>query len=307
MANKAHTAHPDRKQETIGFIGLGLMGQAFSRNLMADGHRLVGTDPAASAQAQFREMGGETLASPREVAEAADFLFLSVPNSRISLECAAGAEGYLSAAPGKKPRAVIDTTTADPEDAREIARLCAERGFDFMEACVSGNSENVRRREGLFLVGGAEETHRLVEATLARLLSDQMHCGPAGMGATLKVLINYLTCLQRCAIAETLRMGLRSGTSGALLLDALQRSAADSRQLRNRGPRMVSGRFTDPVSTLDVLTKDIKLGLKLARGAGARTPLGAVCLPFFEEGQRLGLGGLDSAAVYQVFEHREGG
>ncbi len=295
----------ERKQETIGFIGLGLMGQAFSRNLMEDGHRLVGTDPAESAQAKFRDMGGEALASAKEVAEAADFVFISVPNSRISLECATGAEGYLLADPGKKPKAVIDTTTADPEDTREIARLCAERGFDFMEACVSGNSENVRNRVGLFLVGGAEETHRLVEAMLARLLSDQMHCGAAGMGATLKVLINYLTCLQRCAIAETIRMGLKSGAGGALLLDALQRSAADSRQLRNRGPRMVSGRFTDPVSTLDVLTKDIRLGLKLAQSADARTPLGAVCLPFFEEGQRLGLGSLDSAAVYKVFEHRE--
>ena len=55
----------------------------------------------------------------------------------------AGEEGYLTADPDKKPKAVIDTTTSDPEDTREMARLCAERGFDFMEACVSGNSENV--------------------------------------------------------------------------------------------------------------------------------------------------------------------
>ena len=241
------------------------------------------------------------------MAEAADFVFISVPNSKISLECATGTDGYLSANPAKKPETVIDTTTSDPEDTREMARLCAARGFDFMEACVSGNSENVKNRVGLFLVGGEERTHGMVKDMLGRLLSDQIHCGAAGAGATMKVLINYLTCLERCAIAETLRMGLRAGVKGELMLDAFMRSAADSRQLRNRGPRMVSGDFSNPVSTLDVLTKDIKLGLVLGQSVNANMPLGELCLPFFTEGQELGFGSLDSAAVYKVFEAREGG
>ena len=278
-----------QREETIGFIGLGLMGRAFSKNLIEDGYRLVGTDPVASAQEAFESMGGSALASPKEVAEAADFVFISVPNSKISLGCATGTDGYLSANPAKKPKTVIDTTTADPVDTREMARLCAARGFDFMEACVSGNSENVKNRVGLFLVGGEERTHGMVKDIFARLLSDQIHCGPAGAGATMKVLINYLTCLQRCSIAETLRMGLRAGVKGELMLDAFMRSAADSRQLRNRGPRMISGDFSNPVSTLDVLTKDIKLGLALGESVNANMPLGELCAPFFTEGQELGL------------------
>ena len=293
--------------ETIGFIGLGLMGRAFSKNLIEDGYRLVGTDPVASAQEAFESMGGSALPSPKDVTEAADFVFISVPNSKISLECATGTDGYLSANPAKKPKTVIDTTTADPDDTREMARLCVARGIDFMEACVSGNSENVKNRVGLFLVGGEERTHGMVKDIFARLLSDQIHCGPAGAGATMKVLINYLTCLQRCSIAETLRMGLRAGVKGELMLDAFMRSAADSRQLRNRGPRMVSGDFSNPVSTLDVLTKDIKLGFALGESVSANMPLGELCLPFFTEGQELGFGSLDSAAVYKVFEAREGG
>ena len=295
------------REETIGFIGLGLMGRAFSRNLIEDGYRLVGADPVPAAQEEFKALGGAPLPSPKDVAEAADFVFISVPNSKISLGCATGTDGYLSANPAKKPKTVIDTTTSDPDDTREMARLCAARGFDFMEACVSGNSENVKNRVGLFLVGGEERTHGMVKDMLGRLLSDQIHCGPAGAGATMKVLINYLTCLQRCAIAETLRMGLRVGVAGELLLDAFTRSAADSRQLRNRGPRMISGDFSNPVSTLDVLTKDIKLGLALGESVSANMPLGELCAPFFTEGQELGFGSLDSAAIYKVFEAREGG
>ncbi len=296
-----------QREETIGFIGLGLMGRAFSKNLIEDGYRLVGTDPVPAAQDEFKALGGAPLPSPKDVAEAADFVFISVPNSKISLGCATGTDGYLSANPAKKPKTVIDTTTSDPDDTREMARLCAARGFDFMEACVSGNSENVKNRVGLFLVGGEERTHGMVKDMLGRLLSDQIHCGAAGAGATMKVLINYLTCLQRCSIAETLRMGLRAGVKGELMLDAFMRSAADSRQLRNRGPRMISGDFSNPVSTLDVLTKDIKLGLALGQSVNANMPLGELCAPFFTEGQELGFGALDSAAVYKVFEAREGG
>ena len=69
---------------------------------------------------------------------------------------------------------------------------------------------------------------------------------------------------------------------------------------------MVRGDFSNPVSTLDVLTKDIKLGLALGQSVNANMPLGELCAPFFTEGQELGFGSLDSAAVYKVFEAREG-
>ena len=113
-----------------------------------------------------------------------------------------------------------------------------------MEACVSGNSENVKNRVGLFLVGGEERTHGMVKDH-ARPPAFRIRsiAGRRGAGATLKVLINYLTCLQRCSIAETLRMGLRAGVKGELMLDAFMRSAADSRQLRNRGPPDDKRRF----------------------------------------------------------------
>ena len=79
-----------QREETIGFIGLGLMGRAFSRNLIEDGYRLVGTDPVPAAQEEFKALGGAPLPSPKDVAEAADFVFISVPNSKISLGCATG-------------------------------------------------------------------------------------------------------------------------------------------------------------------------------------------------------------------------
>jgi 3-hydroxyisobutyrate dehydrogenase-like beta-hydroxyacid dehydrogenase len=293
------------KKPIIGFIGLGLMGHAFSKNLIADGYRVVGTDPVPAARTKFRKIGGEPAGTPREVAERADYVFISVPNSKISIKTSQGKDGFLAFAKGTAPQLVCDTTTADPEDSRALAAMCRKKKVDYLDACISGHSENVKNRIGLLIAGGPEKAFRKVAPIFKKLLSDQMYCGPSGSGATMKVLINYLTCLQRCAIAETLRIGLRSGVKGDILLDALKRSAADSRQLQNRGERMVKRRFSKPVSTVSVLHKDINLGMKLAERSNSIVPAGKVSLSFYEEAIRSGYGELDSAAVYKVYEDRE--
>ena len=107
------------------------------------------------------------------------------------------------------------------------------------------------------------------------------------------------------AIAETIRMGLRSGVKGGVLFKALHRSAADSRQLRNRGQRMIKRRYTNPVSAVTVLHKDINLGMTLAKRSKSITPIGSASLPFYDEALSSGYGELDSAVVYKVFEDRE--
>lgn len=292
--------------KTIGFIGLGLMGRAFSKNLLQDGYRVVGTDPSPSARRRFKAIGGFPLPTPREVAEMADILFISVPNSKISLQTARGKDGYLCFGPGKAPEVVIDTTTADPKDSRRHAKLCEKKGIPYLDGCVSGNSHYVSRREGLFLVGGDERAYRKAAPLLAEMLSDHVHCGPSKSGAMLKVAVNYLTSIGRCLIAETLRLGLNCGFSKEFFLDALLRSRAGGwAQLRHQGPRMIRGRFLDPVSTVDVLAKDIQLGLKLSRRVGSRPLLGSTCLPLYKEALAAGYGPLDSTAVYNIYEKRE--
>lgn len=291
------------KRGVIGMIGLGLMGRAFSGNLLADGHAVAGTDPAPAARNKFKKMGGIAAMSPREVAEAAGVIFISVPNSKIALACAKGPDGFLAAR--RPPRLVIDTTTADPEDAKRMETLCRKKGVPFLEARVSGSSAFVAKRQGLFLAGGGAKACRLGKALLGRLLSDQVHCGPVGSASVIKIIINYLASMERCAIAESLRLGERCGIPGALLLGAITRSASDSRQVRNRGPRMIARRFRNPASTMAVITKDIRLGLLLARRTRSEVPVGKASLPLFEEAERSGYGPLDSGAVFQVYLDRE--
>ena len=294
------------KKKVIGFIGLGLMGRAFSKNLIADGHTLVGTDPSAAALRLFRALGGTLLPSPREVAEAAEIVFISVPNSKIALGTAKGKDGYLAFAPGKAPEVVIDTTTSDPADSRKHAALCKRKGVPYLDASVSGNSFFVAKRDGTFLVGGDKRAYQKVQPLLESLLSDCVYCGPSGAGASIKVAVNYLTSMGRCVIAETLRLGLRCGFKKEVFFDVLLRSRAGGwRQLRDQGPRMIRQNFAKPDSTVDVLAKDIQLGLTLAARVGAQTPIGSAGLPLYKECQKAGYGGLDSTALYLAYLDRE--
>ena len=112
------------KNKMIGLIGLGLMGQAFSRNFIEDGYAVVGTDPLKTARNKLKRLGGSPLSSPREVAEEADVVFISVPNSKIALQTARGKDGHLAFAAGRAPEVVIDTTTSDPEDSKKHAKMC---------------------------------------------------------------------------------------------------------------------------------------------------------------------------------------
>ena len=268
---------------TIGFIGLGLMGQAFSKNLIADGHRLVGTDVQAGAKRKFKRLGGETLESPRAVAEAAEVVFISVPNSKISLQTARGKDGYLACSPELVPEAVLDTTTSDPEDSKKHAELCRGKGIPYLDACVSGNSDYVANREGLFLVGGNRKAYDKVAPLLETMLSDQIYCGPSGLrgrdesGRELHDLHGALRHRRRPPAGHTQRIRERFFCS------------TRSREARGRlkyvpWPRRLhgAGRFRRPRSTLNVILKDIGLGLRLARRHSAVTPVGNACAPLFQ-------------------------
>ena len=267
---------------------------------------MVGTDISLAARRKFKKIGGIPLNTPRAVAEEADIVFISVPNSKISLKTTQGKDGYLAFSPGLAPEVVIDTTTSDPNDSRKHALLCKKKKVTYLDGSVSGNSGFVAQREGLFLGGGSKRAYNKVAPLLGQMLSDYIYCGKSGSGAELKVTVNYLTTMGRCVISEILRVGLGCGFSKNFLLDALGRSRVGGwAQFQTQAPLMVHEKFSKPMSTLDVQMKDIQLGVNLANQVGAISPVGDACIPLYKEGIDAGYGELDGISVYKTYVDRE--
>jgi 3-hydroxyisobutyrate dehydrogenase-like beta-hydroxyacid dehydrogenase len=293
--------NPNASIESIGLIGLGLVGTALAERLTGAGWEVVGYDVderrfAAMPPARFRPA-----ASPREVAAQSRRIFLSLPNSAVVEEVIEGTSGVL---PGCQPDTlIIDTTTADPERSAALAGRLREQGVAFLDATISGSSEQVRRGEVVVLVGG-DSAWVDAAAGLFRTFSTRFyHLGGPGAGATAKLVVNLVLGLNRLALAEGLALGERTGLDTAGLLEVLRASAAYSRVMDLKGEKMLHGDFT-PHGKLAQHLKDVHLILDLGQRRSVPLPLSQLHAQLLTAAVAAGHGEEDNSAVIQLW--REG-
>ena len=136
----------------VGLVGLGLMGTAFAATLLSRGFAVVGCDILAERRRQLGEMGVGCVEYPREVCARAEVVVLALMDSDVVDQVVSGAEGLLSGP--ARPSLIIDTSTGEPESTAALAAKLADRGIDYVDATVSGNSTEVALRRAVFMVGG---------------------------------------------------------------------------------------------------------------------------------------------------------
>lgn len=281
--------------ETVGLLGLGLVGQALIRRLHGAGYAVCGYDRRAAACEQAAAQGVTLVAEGATLAAAVDLLLLSLPDSAV-VSAVLWDEGVGEALrPGSL---VLDTTTGRAEDARTNHDRLRARGVHFADVCLSGSSEDIAAGRATALVGDTEgATYAPLVASLA---ARQFFLGKPGAGCLAKLVVNHVMGLNRAALAEGLALGERVGLGGELLLGLLQESAAYSRVMDMKGERMVHGNYA-PASRLGQHAKDVRLILELAAVAGALVPLEEVHARLLAAAQEAGLGELDNAALIEVF------
>ena len=281
-------------QDPLGIIGLGLVGSALSELLLERGYTTVGYDIDAAKNAALAAKGGEAVRSPAAVAERCERVVLSLMTTSIVREVIEGVNGILSAA--RLPSCIIDTTTGDPEETEVLAAELAERGLAYLDATISGSSEQIRWRGGTFMVGGTGEAFER-NRDLFEVFSDRVyHLGPAGSGCRAKLASNLVLGLNRAALAEALVFAEGLGLDLPPFLEVLKNSAAYSVAMDLKGQRMLEGDFV-PASRIRQHLKDVELILEYARRAGQPLPLSAVHQELLTNAVAAGDGDLDNAAV----------
>jgi 3-hydroxyisobutyrate dehydrogenase-like beta-hydroxyacid dehydrogenase len=285
-------------QQPLGLIGVGLLGGAMAERLLGHGFRVLGWDLDPGRCAALRGLGGETAGSAGEVARSCDRILLSLPTGDVVAEVVDPIEASL-----RTGQTIIDTTTGEPGGAEAMGRRLAVRGVAYLDATVSGSSEQARRGEIILMAGGDAGAFGACRDVFGALAWASFHVGPCGAGARMKLATNLVLGLNRAALAEGLTFARSLGLDPGLTLTVLRESAAYSRAMDAKGPKMIAGDFT-PQARLSQHLKDVRLILAEAGRAGAVTPLSDVHLVLLEAAEAAGYGQADNSAIIRAYESK---
>jgi 3-hydroxyisobutyrate dehydrogenase-like beta-hydroxyacid dehydrogenase len=258
-------------QPTIGFIGLGLMGNPMSHNLIKAGFPLVVWNRTASRANSLVAAGAKLATSPREVAAASDVL-ITIVSDPPALEEVLWNSGANSAFPALKKGAIyIDSSTVSPNLARKISAVSAQAGIRFLDAPVTGGTWGAEKGELVFMIGGDATTVDAAKPVLTAMGKKLFHLGANGAGQTIKLAMNSLLAVEVQAFAEALALVQRAGLPGEKLVEVMQSSMARAGILDIKAPSMLSGDFK-PSFPLRLMHKDLGLALDLANQIGVALP-----------------------------------
>lgn len=285
----------------IGIVGLGLMGAALAERLSAAGHAVLGFDIDAAKAKALTKTGSAVAASLPQLAQRCDFIFVAVFDTD---QVEAVTEKDLLPAVGENSgKTVLCVSTCDPDRIAALAARTEPHGLHFLEVPVSGTSEQVRRGQGVGLIGGEVAAIARSAHVLDAVFPLSFHLGPAGNGGRAKLAINLILGLNRLALAEGLVFAERMGLEPAAFLDVARKAASYSQVMDTKGPKMVRGDFA-PEGRARQTLKDVRLMLDQAKKLGQELPLAGLNAQVLEACVRNGEGDADNSVVISEIRRR---
>jgi len=291
-------------QQQVGVIGTGLMGTACAKRLLAAGFDVLGFDADPAKLEALRSQGGRAAASVTDIARACEIVVLAVFKTEQVEDVIEGPDGLLAAVrDGMAPRTALCVSTCDPDRIAALVSRLPPGRLRYVEAPVSGTSDQTARGEALGLIGGDRSAVDAVRDVLAAICPRWHYLGAAGSGGRAKLAINLILGINRAALAEGLVFAERLGLDPAAFLAVARESAAYSQIMDVKGAKMLSGEFS-PQGYVTQSLKDFGLMLDQARRIRQRLPLGEVYAGLMEGCVAHGEGALDNAAVIREIRRR---
>jgi 3-hydroxyisobutyrate dehydrogenase-like beta-hydroxyacid dehydrogenase len=254
------------RETPVGMIGLGLMGSALSARLIDAGAGVIGFDFDAAKTDGFKASGAEFAAFAADVAARCRTVVIAVYD-------AAQVMGLLpDLANATAPPLIICTTTCAPSEITAIAEFAARARLAFIEAPISGTSAEVRAGTATALIAGDADIIASAAATLDILCPQRINVGAIGNASRTKLAINLILQSNRAALAEGIAFAESLGLDGASFLATARQSAAYSRVMDSKGPKMLARDFS-PQSHIAQTLKDAELILREAARHGLPLPL----------------------------------
>src|SRR5690606_22466472 len=258
-----------RIMETIGFIGLGIMGAPMAGHLLEAGYDVVTTDHRSSPPADLVARGLKAVTGSDAVARAADIIITMVPDTPQVEEVLFGHNGVASGL--SEGKLVIDMSSISPIATKDFARRIHGRGCDYLDAPVSGGEGGAKAASLTIRVGGSEAAFARARPVFEKMGKNITLVGDNGVGQTTKVANQIVVALTIEAVAEALVFASKAGADPAKVRQALMGGLASSRILEVHGERMIKRSF-DPGFRIELHQKDLNLALEGARSLGVALP-----------------------------------
>ena len=285
--------------QTIGFIGLGLMGKPMARNLKAAGAKMIIHNRSQGVVEELLAEGMTSAATPREVAEKAPVLICMLPDTPTVEKILLGGDGVVEGIGDNT--LVIDMGTTKVPDTRTFSAAVKAKGGDYIDAPVSGGTIGAEGGTLTIMVGGTDAAIVRAMAIFDVLGQHTTHVGGVGNGQVAKAANQMIVGLNIGAVAEALTMAKKAGADPAKVRQALRGGFADSRILEVHGQRMIDGAYK-PGGKCVTQRKDMDQALELAEQLGIELPATALNRSLYDRVVDAGHGELDHSALIKAID-----
>jgi 3-hydroxyisobutyrate dehydrogenase-like beta-hydroxyacid dehydrogenase len=288
-----------REMAKLGFLGLGIMGGPMARNLIRAGHEVALWSHSKGKAERLAEEGAIACATPAEVAQRSECVFLCVGDTKMSTEVILGTEGLAAGWSG--PLTIVDCSTVSPSESQRISAELAKQGIDFLDAPCSGSKAGAEGASLTFMVGGDEAVFERVRPYFEAMGKLLYYCGSSGMGLQAKLSQNMILGNLLQAFNESFVLSTKAGVPPRLMLEIINNSAARSGLVALKAPLIFERNF-EPNFSVKWLEKDMGLMLQSAAQNNVPAPLTALSRQMFRAAIAQGYGDEDIAGSIRVLE-----
>ena len=284
-----------------GMIGLGIMGTAISRNMIAGGLMVIGYDPDDDAINRLSEGGGVATGSADEVTAQADVVLMSLPSISALRSVARDIHDN-----GKPGCIVVECGTLPMAEKQAAHDLLAETGITLLDCPLSGTGAQAVEKDLVVFASGDQDAVEKCQPVFDAMSRETRYLGAFGNGMKMKFVANLLVSIHNVAAAEAMVLARKAGLDPQMTFDVLSTSAGSSRMFEVRGPMMVEQCYEPATIKNDVWRKDIELISAFVRDLDCPSPLFSMTDALYASARGQGMGKLDTASINAVLEDMAG-
>lgn len=286
--------------EKVGLVGCGRMGKCMLQSMINGGFKVVAYDVFPAAVKSAGEMGAEIAATPAELAKKASVIVMSLPGPAQLEEVIFGKDGLVEGL--ASDHVVVDTSTVDPQTTRNnSSRVIEKTGAAYLDCPILGRPSATGK--WMLPTGGNKDALEKVKPVLLTFAANAISVGDSGAGNALKLLNQLMFSCINAISSEVMAICDHVGIDKKVFYDTVANSSAAtvSGLFREVGKSIVNDGYNEPAFTVDLLIKDAKLGLQMAKDSDAPSVIAGSVQLYNEIAHASGLGNQDTSALYKVF------